>query len=259
MPVYMITFLALIFSISFNSIANDETAETIPSVKLIADEWCPYTCKDTLQDKGLIVEVAAAAFKEVGMDVTYKSSSWGRAIREVKKGRSDALLGADVVHRQDLYLTKEFLIPDEAAFVVFSDSDATLDKPSDLHNYKLGLMADYSYGSDSEWQSRIDQHTNTIELSGAYGETRLLELLATKRIDVAVMNIAVAKYYLKNKHKFPRVKYIRKDLTSDLHIGFSPTERGKALRLQFLEGYQRIKKSDKLKAIYEKYGVDLPS
>lgn len=256
---YTITFLALIFSISFNSIANDETTQTAPAVKLIGDEWCPYTCKGSLQDKGLIVEVAAAAFKAVGMEVTYKSSSWGRAIREVEKGRSDALLGADAARRQYLYLAKEYLINEEAVFVVLRGSGIALDKPSDLLNYKLGLMADYTYASNSDWQNIIDQHSNTVDLSGAYGEVRLLELLATKRIDVAVMNIGVAKYYLKNKHKFPSVKYIRKDLKSDLHIGFSPNERGKVLYSKFLEGYQRIKNSEKLKAIYKKYSIELPS
>lgn len=259
MPAYMIAFLVLLFSISFDSNAGDETAQTASTVKLIADEWCPYTCKDSVKDKGLMVDVAAAAFKAVGMEVTYKSSSWSRAIREVDNGGYDALLGADHVRRPYFNFTEDFFINEETAFVVLGGSDVTLDEPSDLLNYKIGLMRNYTYADNSVWQSIIYGHTNTMQLSGAYGEARLLELLAKKRIEIALMNIDVAKYYLKNNPGMKNVKYIRKDLKSKLVIGFSPNERGKALSLKFNEGFQRIKNSDKLKAIYKKYGIELPS
>lgn len=251
--------LVLIFSISFNGIANDETTQTIPAVKLIADEWCPYTCRDSVQDRGLIVDVAAAAFKEVGMEVSYESTSWTRAIREVDNGGHDALLGADIVRRPYFYFSEDFLINEETAFVILSDSDITIDKPADLSKYKLGLMANYAYADNSEWQSVIHGHANTVQLPGSYGEVRLLELLGKKRIEIALMNIDVAKYYVKNHPEMQSPKYIRKGLNGTLMVGFSPNERGKALSLKFTEGLQRIKNTEKLKAIYKKYGIDLPT
>lgn len=259
MSAYMITFLVLLFSISFDSNANEETPQAPSTVKLIADEWCPYTCKDSVKDKGLMVDVATAAFKAVGMEVTYKSSSWSRAIREVDNGGHDALLGADAARRPYYYFTEDFFMNEETAFVILRGSDVTLDKPSDLLNYKIGLMRSYTYADNSVWQSIIYGHTNTMQLSGAYGEVRLLELLAKKRIEIALMNIDVAKYYIRNHPEMKNVKYIRKGLKSKLVIGFSPNERGKALSSKFHQGYQRIKSTDKLKAIYEKYGIEMPS
>lgn len=256
-----VLFFAVFSSLSFHidAIADDESYQEDLTVRLIADEWCPYTCSETDKDKGLIVDVAAAAFNEVGMQVTYKSSSWARAIREVQSGSSDALLGADAGIRKELFLAEDFLILEEAVFVVLEGGGVAIETPADLQKYKIGYMANYSYGKDANWQSNIENHPNAVPLSGTYDEARLIELLTNKRIEMAVMNIDVAKQYLRNHPERDKVKFIRKDITSNLHIGFSPSLRGKELHSKFLEGYQRLKSTDKLKDIYIKYGVEMPS
>ena len=261
MQKYFIVFAALFFSASSSAFdeSNQDTKPSLTVVRLIADEWCPYTCLETLENKGLIVDVAVAAFAAVDMQVIYKSTSWKRAIREVETGRSDALLGADAARMENLYLAKDFLIIEEAVLVVLKESNISINTPSDLLKYKIGHMANYHYGGEAKWTDAIFNHPDVVALSGTYDETRLMELLVNKRINIAVMNIDVAKQYEKNNPKINKLKVIRKDIISDLHIGFSPNARGQELYLKFLEGYKRLKSTQKLKDIYAKYDVEMPS
>ncbi|MCK5643482.1 MAG: transporter substrate-binding domain-containing protein, partial [Gammaproteobacteria bacterium] len=226
---YSIPALFLVLNFTFLVDAYQAYDQSVKVVKLIADEWCPYTCAENHENKGLIVDVAAAAFKEVGLQVSYTSASWGRAIREVERGNHDALLGADAAYLENIYLAKDFLIKEEAVFVFLTGSNITIGRAKDLSKYKIGYMDGYHYGGHGVWQENIRNHSNAIPLSGAYGEVRLLNLLMNKRIDIAVMNIDVAKHYIHENPAIEGISFIRKDITSNLHIGFSPNARGKYL------------------------------
>ena len=259
MPRLYMLFFALAFGVTVNVAANDPTQPSDTIVRLISDEWCPFTCLESSENRGLIVDVAEAAFKEVGHEVVYEVSPWARAIREVQNGRVDALLGADSAKRKELFLAEDFLIVEETVFAILDDSLAVIDTPSDLLNYKIGHKDNYNYGGDPDWQSAIEKHTNATALSGTYDETRLIDLLTNKRIEVAIMCIDIAKLYLRNHPEITNIKFIKKNLKSDLHIGFSPNPRGELLRSKFLEGYNRLKNSGQLILIYEKYGINMPS
>ena len=256
---YLLVLFVLFLSFSSSAQGYVEVPQSRESVRLIADDWCPYTCLETEGDKGLIVEVATAAFTEVGLDVTYKSTSWARAIREVQNGSYDALLGADAKIRTELHIAKEFLIKEESVFAVLKDNNITLDAKKDLLKYKIGHMKGYQYGDSDHWGDSIDFHPNSILLSASYGESRLVDLLIKRRIDIAVVNIDVAHHYLMKNPTIQNVTFIRKGITSNLHLGFSPNPRGEMLRQKFIEGYNRLKGTDTLKAIYSKYGIEMPS
>lgn len=229
------------------------------TVILTAENWCPYTCLSTDENKGLMVDVVDAAFREVGLDVRYDyKTSWTRASQNIKNGVSDVLLGATSLHQEYTKRAPEFYIKDETVFVTLKNQQIVLDKPQDLHNYRIGVMGEYIYDDDDSWLDYVGNHPDRVVINISKGEPHLLNLLQRKRIEIAVVNMDVIRYSILNTHQTDEFEIFRKNISDRLHLGFAKTERGLEFRNQFKIGFSRLVKSDKLKAIYEKYQLEMP-
>ena len=253
--------IVILLNICSHLIADDNKPSPDNSVIITAENWCPFTCLDTDENKGLIVDVVEAVFQEIGIRVQYDStSSLTRAAQNVKNGISDALLGVDdMLYVDYLDVAREFYVYDETAFAVMKDSGVILNEPEDLLNYKIGVLSEYIYDGDSAWENSIQNHLNKVKISVSLGEPHLLKLLLRDRIDIAVINPDVAKYNLETTRLTAQIDIIRKNVAFKLYVGFAKTERGREFKQKFKTGFQRLIGTIKLKNIYAKYNLTMPN
>jgi ABC-type amino acid transport substrate-binding protein len=116
--------------------------------------------------------------------------SW---IQNVKFGLAAVLLATDEENTKDVILATDFYFYDETIFAVLKNSDILLNDTKDLLNYKIGVLENYGYDDRGRWEEYIENHSNSIKISASQGEPHLLNLLVRKRIEIAILNLDVAK------------------------------------------------------------------
>ncbi|MFT5521335.1 MAG: polar amino acid transport system substrate-binding protein [Enterobacterales bacterium] len=260
MQIIRLITLVIVLGILSTATAVENKPSLSDVVIITADNWCPYTCKDSDVHKGLIVDVVKAAFNEVELTAKYEYRvSWTRAIQNVKFGLADVLLAADEENTKDVILATDFYFYDETIFAVLKNSDILLNEAKDLLNYKIGVLGDYGYQNGGIWEEYIENHPNSTKISTSQGEPHLLNLLVRERIEIAILNWDVAKNALHNNPELTNIEIIRKDAHSKLTIGFTRSKRGEHHRTMFVKGFNQLVKTNKLKEIYNRYEVELPN
>ena len=240
------------------SVAETEFKREPKTVYITSDGWCPFTCLDTNVNKGLFYDVTAAAFAESGYKTVYVSSSWERAIQNVKIGKFDILLGTNAHQEKDFLLYTDFFVPDKTAFAVLEDSDIEINRGEDLNAYRIGKVQGYSYDETGIWEVFIQNNPNTTDIASSAGEKHLLDLVSRERIEVAVLNQDVATHYMRINESLNNVRIITTDMSTDLYVGFHPSERGELLRQLFATGFKALVEKDLLQPIYAKYQIEIP-
>ena len=256
---FVVTFV--IFLNTYSHILADDSKQLPENTVIItAENWCPYTCMDTDKNRGLFVDILEAAFQEVGLQVRYDYMvSLNRAVQNIKNSMSDVLLGVyDDDHIEYIDIADEFYIYDETAFAVRKDSDVKLNEHKNLLNYKIGVISNYLYNGDNSWEESIEKHPGKVKVSGINGESHLITLLLRKRFDIAVVNPDVINYTLRETKQLSQIDIISKNILFKMYVGFAKTARGAEFRKKFKTGFISLKKTNKLKVIYEKYDIEMP-
>ena len=240
-------------------VAEDTTTATLKTVSVTSSDWCPYVCPETLRNRGLVIEIITASLAEIELKTEYiYSKSREIALQQVKTGLIDILLNAGDDHSKILDLSKIFYVLDESVFVILKQRPITLNYPKDLLRYKLGGIEETIFDTkDGQWEKQITEHPNTLNVSKFQGEVSLLELLAKKRIDIALVNWDVAQYKLEQA-QLKQFRIIEKGISFYFRLGFASSDRGRKIKSKFEQGFNRLIGTEKLKNIYAKYHIKMP-
>jgi len=119
-------------------------AQTRPVVKLQADVWCPFNCKDTDANPGYMIEIAKIAFDSIKMDVEYKNISWNTAIDRGRKGLITGIVGASRTDAPDYIFTSTPLGKTKNCFFTQPSSTWTFDGADSLKKIKVGVIESYT-------------------------------------------------------------------------------------------------------------------
>lgn len=252
--------LIILVGLSSDLLAKEHHNTLPDTIYITADNWCPYSCLDTDENKGLLVEVVKAAFESSGINIVYKHElSWARAIQNTRDGTTDALLGADIENSNDIDLARIFYIYDETVFAVLKERNIQINEGKDLLKYKIGRVDQYTYDDDGLWEDYIEKHPDSSGINVREGEAHLLTLLERGRIDIAVINSIVAQRTIRDNPQLSKIDIIHRDVKSKLYVGFPYTERGKQLKKVFTDGFRALIGTKKLENIYNKYNIKLPN
>lgn len=235
--------------------ANAET------IRIRADEWCPYNCVSDSETPGYMIEIAQKVFEPLGHEVDYKTLPWARAILETRKGAFEAIVGA---YKED---APDFVFP--ANHLGFS-TEGVIGKPDLQWSYqgvdsfrqvKLGIIRDYSYGDEIDNYINEVQKNPDLTVQNASGDNALelnIKKLLKGRIDVLVSNELVFRYHLKKTGRdWTQFKKVGVTTAQEVYIAFSPAHNSSAAWAKALdEGLNRLRKSNQLQSILDKYGLE---
>ncbi|MGK0442150.1 MAG: polar amino acid transport system substrate-binding protein [Pseudohongiellaceae bacterium] len=235
--------LALLFVGSFS------LAET---VTLVADEWCPYSCKDT-NKPGIGIEIARSAFEQQGFDVEYKVNDRAQALEYVKEHPMAVLVGTTKVEAPELVFPQYNVSFTRLCFI-HNIKGWHFKKLSSFNNLRLGVVLADNYGgrfdrvvSHMKDQRRIKVYPSTAQLLAAY---------LNNEVDIMLDDKHVVKHALQQKDINAAYDYDNCSRRK-LMLAFSPKDVVKsellAKRLDVV--LLKMLKNGEVKAIHQRYGV----
>jgi polar amino acid transport system substrate-binding protein len=224
-------------------------------VILTTGEWAPYTTKK-LEGKGYCSEIISNAFKNAGMDVTFKFFPWKRAEKSVSAGKSFGCFPYLVsVERQ-----KEFDFSDDIAFsrgVFFFRKDKLTNKPtwqdiSDLKHLRIGGVLGYWYEKEKLFEK------SGIKVDYVAKDALNVKKLDKGRVDLIILDEVqgwdIIKLTSNNAKHFDTLDKPLNE--SKLHVMVSRKyPNSKEILAKFNTGLRKFKQQPEYIAILKRFGL----
>lgn len=210
--------------------------------KMTSLDWPPYT-SDKLPAMGASAAVVAEAMKAAGMGVRIEFHQWTRAVTLAKS--DDAYVAYfPEYHSKDN--ANEFLYSDPIGtgplvFVERKDSPLTWTTYDSLKGKRIGVVKDYV--NTEELDSRIA--SKALTASEAPDDAKNLQKLAAGRLDVAVIDVNVFHFLVKNdasvKAVAGQLQVNAKSLEDKkLYVCFKKSAEGEKARQAFNQGLKKV-------------------
>ena len=266
----IVVLLATLFSLrtlSVNAAASEQDDRPVPNnvpVRLATLEWKPYIGSD-LPEQGYVAVLARAVFAEQGVPVQIDFHPWERALHLARAGEVDGLL-------------PEYFDPSREADFIFSDpfpggplvlfkrrEDAiafNTDPVEDADAALRGLM-DKRFGVVRGYvNTPVFDAANYLLKEEFQDDAALLRALVNGDIDLAVIDLHVAEYLIRNHYTgyAERIEAMQPALADiPLFVGFPKKSR----RLQealtaFNRGLEALRADGRLEALHQRYVVKPP-
>lgn len=181
---FWIGILAILLAIGGTAMAE--------SVRITNGEWPPFTSKD-LPHGGSLSRIVAEAFALEGVTVEYGYFPWKRAYELAKSGRWDGSVGwaPSAEHRRDFQMSEPVVFVGKGLYHL-KDTAFDWKVIDDLHRWRVGGTAGYSYGGDWDRAAKMGQ----LKVDEVTTDEQSLRKLLLRRIDVIAMDVDVAEYLI---------------------------------------------------------------
>lgn len=225
------------------------------TIRIAADNWCPFNCETEGDNQGILVEIAKRAFSKAGHELRYIRRPWSRAIEECRAGKIEGIVGAFVSDAPDFVVPEESSISSQTAFFGLTGSGEVINKVEELEKHRVGAILDYTYGEPLD--SWIKGHGQNIELVGGDDPLELnIKKLLSKRISIVLEDMPVMRYYLKKNKLSDQIVALGAVEATPLHILFSPkNSKSKEYAKIFADEIRSMKASGELRDLLSKYGL----
>lgn len=225
-------------------------------ISLVADEWCPINCQPNSSKPGVMIEIAQTIFEQAGHRVTYKLKPWARAIKDVRFGKFDAIVGASKGDAPDfIFPTEELMQVSLSSFFVNKNKPWRYQGLDSLKGQKLGAVKAYNYGP--LLNHYIATSPEVQVLAGRDVLQRNIKKLIAGRIDVIVESAPVFWHKAEQMGLTDALKMVGSATKKeDCFIAFSPRNpRSQLYAQQLSEGVKTLKSNGQLQLILERYGL----
>ena len=233
--------------------AASASADTI---RLRADDWCPFNCSEEKQGYG--VELAAEIFAAAGHRVQYQLAPWSRSLEDCLRGEIEAVIGAAPVDSPDLVFGAEPIGVWDTTFVVRRGIPWRYDGVASLERIKLAVIIGYIYmepvGGYIAANKRNRQRVDPV--GGIAPLDQSLKMVAAGRIDATVESRTVLEYKLDEMGLADRLELAGGTESGPIYIAFSPKHAKARDYAAILDhGLRAMRASGRLKQILDRYGV----
>jgi len=227
-------------------------------VKLAADEWCPYNCAPDGDRPGYMVEIVREALKPAGVTVEYSTMPWKRALLDMREGRLNGAVGAQVGEAEGLFPKEPLgagrnilaMLPEKAASLTWTGVES-------LKSLRLGGAQGYAYD-----QGPIDAYIagagKTVELlSGTEIQSQNLRKLLAGRIDAVIEDENVMRMTISEMQPKPDVRIVVIGEAASVSVAFSGAIPDSKKHVDLIDDYVVKARADgRLKTLLAKYGLE---
>ncbi len=193
-------------------------------ITLYSDCWKPYICSDIPGKNGILVDTAEIIFNDAGHSVKFIQYPWKRAIKFVKKGKGDAIVGAAKKDAPSFIYPEEHMIIQKSCFFTLKETQWKFEEVDKLSSLKIGYTKGYHYSKlfDEYIQNNKGNQKKLYPITGKSTLERGMKLLKHGRVDAFIEDpIIVQNYIHKNKKSaFKNVGCLHEKVK--LYIPFSP-------------------------------------
>ncbi|MCG8517855.1 MAG: transporter substrate-binding domain-containing protein [Pseudomonadales bacterium] len=223
------------------------TARAEP-VQMVTEAWPPLLVEGESGPEGVLWEITEAVFQRMDTPVELTFLPWKRAMRQLERGHSDAILG--IKRNPDRARRFQFsgvpLVSSESVILHTRARSETLDDLADLDGLRIGYSAGYFYCPEFEALDTIHRH-RVPDLDAG------LKMLELERIDALLMNRQVAEFYVSQDRyqgRFRASPHVA--CTMDLFIAFS-RQTSESLIHSFDEALRQLRSSPAYQDMLRRY------
>lgn len=235
------------------------------TIRLGADEWCPYNCEEGSKTPGYIIEALSEIFTPKEHKISYKVITWNKAVEQAKKGKKlDGAIGATKVEGKGFIFPKLEQGLVVSGFFIRKDDKWRFKDLASLEGKRIGIIRDYEYGEVLDnFFTKWKKNKKLIQVVGGDDAiTKSIKKLQKGRLDTYLEDANVFNYSAKTlgiKHLFINGGYETFSTKEEnyIYVVFSPNNpKSKEYAEILSNGWQKLRKSGKLGKILSKYGVD---
>lgn len=169
------------------------THATAREITMLTVEWPPHYGSE-LPEQGLTTALVKAAFQAGGHTSTLAFVPWARALKEVKEGGADIVMGAyHSEARETDYYFSDRIYSLETGFVALDDLGIDhYDDLQDLARYRIGVSRGFVYSEAFDAAEFLDKHVTSAPPPN-------VRKLFRGRIDMTAMNFDLFRYYARQE------------------------------------------------------------
>jgi polar amino acid transport system substrate-binding protein len=173
------------------------TASPAETVRVASLNWPPYACEKGCPENGSGAKALRAAYGAVGITVQFTWLPWSRAIADTKTGKYDAFFISWPEDCVEGMKFSEKLLTSPLGIMEQTAKPIAFKKTEDLKAFRIGSVQDY--GNTLEFNALVKQGIIKTEL--VQEDSINIRKIAAGRLDGAVMDTYVLKYFLKTDFK----------------------------------------------------------
>ncbi|MCP4323909.1 MAG: amino acid ABC transporter substrate-binding protein [Alteromonadales bacterium] len=227
-------------------------------INISAIDWCPQICPQQ-EDKGYVVDLINEVFKESQYEVAISYYPWSRAIKNVQKGESDALLSPSKTEAPTLIYPHHPVGAQRMCFFTSKDSSWNYNGIDSLKNKKIGIAIDssieelnnYVHAHPEQFQFRPYHDRYVLRNAGKLDKNRIDTFLFTRNTTI---------YTLKKAGIFEKYREAGCVSEADIYIAFSPKHKSTDKISNIIKLFDRrvieLKKKGYIKRLMQRYGLD---
>lgn len=252
---FYLTFVQIIVVLTFSLRLPLITAD---EVILVADEWCPFNCTPNSDKPGFLIELAKYSLAKKGHTVKYIREPWQRAIRQVRSGEYQGLVGAAIGDSPEFIFPKQPLISIKNSFYVLKENNWKYTDIDSLKKINLGIINHYDYGEDINTYILANGKNKSLltTICDDLAADQLIKLLTRNRIDAFIGVKSIIEMYGLIAGESPVIKEVGVLSIQDIYISFSPNHpKSQEYADAISEGLTELRLSGKLEKLLEKYSL----
>ena len=222
-------------------------------VTALWDEWPPYQYTDEAGElTGFDVEIVKAIFNDMSCDITFRQLPWARGLLELKEGRIDIIMHADITAERktwarfsDPYYTdimSMFVRIGESAKYPFTSLEEIAGT-----DFRVGVLKDVYYGDEFEALMKDPAFRKNIHYTLDSVNVRH-KMLKLNRLDAILRNVSVSPNLDEGLEKHPLDIY-----KSNQHVMFSRKSTTETLINRFNNSLENIIRTGSYDQIVNKY------
>lgn len=219
--------LIILLMLSCSAVSNQSNI-----ISLVApDFWCPYACNEKEPLQGFAIDIARAAFKEVGITVEYSNQPYDRALLMVRKGKIDGVIPTFKEEAPDFIYPKKSVSKTEYCFY---NNDLTWQYSglTSLKDISFGITSGYSYGPTMDAYIENKTPQEVYKLMGSNIPDRLYNMLINGRFNAILEDKGIMEFYFKTHQDKPILN--ESGCLKEMSYGFLALSPADKLRSHFL-------------------------
>ncbi|MEF1291730.1 substrate-binding periplasmic protein [Vibrio sp. M260118] len=203
-------------------------------------EWPPYSGED-LEQRGVSVAVAKAAFLAMGYELVVEFKPWVRSVALASKTDRYAGYFPEYYFDTDEFVFSDSIGTGPLGLVENRQSPISWSQVDDLREYRIGVVQ--GYVNTAEFDALVAQGLISVEASA--NDIRNIYKVAKGRLDAAVIDSNVLDYLISIDQRAEmlaeRVRMNERLLeTKQIYLAFKNTPEGHNWRKIFNQGLEKI-------------------
>lgn len=231
-------------------------------VRVVGGPFPPFRMAgEGMSVRGVDADIVHAVFARAGYEVDIVLQPFLRAMNTVRRGEADAIAALTHNAEREAYLAFSGAIS-AVSDVFFKRAGDNLRwvQLDDLRDLRVGASQGYNYAGGF-WEADWPHLKTVITNERLSPEEQLMRLLARDRIDIAICEVSVCGYLLRNRPDLGnQIDFMARSVgpVRTFHLGFSRRRPDTEMLLaDFDAALAAYKAEGAHRAVYARYGVPI--